>query len=64
MDDYYEELRQQPEFPCENCRWVDIVYGHEAPCKYCDKCGCEDEPEDFNYQKLKEEKLFETKRKN
>jgi len=31
-----------------------LVEDIDPPCKYCEECGCEDEPEDFDYQKLKE----------
>jgi hypothetical protein len=58
LNNYYEELHEEPEFPCDNCRWVVIVSGNEAPCKYCENHGCQEEPEDFDYKKLKEEKFY------
>ena len=40
---------------CDSCQWMTLVKDTDPPCKYCEECGCEDEPEDFDYQKLKKE---------
>ena len=59
MTSYFEDLRSPQEMDnrCMLCKWMSVVKAHEEPCKYCDNYGCEEEPEDFDYEKLKRLKL-------
>lgn len=52
MTTYFEPHSNQT--MCYSCQWMSLVEDHEPPCRYCNECGCEDEPKDFDYHKLKE----------
>lgn len=54
---YFEDIRRDVNNPCEICKWMTTVDANEEPCCYCENYSNEETPEDFDYEKLRKEKL-------
>jgi len=55
--DYFEDDSYQAEYKCEVCKWQEKVEDGDPPCIYCEEYGGETPPKNFDYKKLRKDKL-------
>jgi len=57
MKSYFEDINDEVEiFPCDVCMW-NKMDSEKPPCIYCEEYGGLEPPKDFDYKKLRKDKL-------